>query len=268
MSAYYQLLSREYDASSQVSTAHYRANVHAQGAWNEHEQHMAPATGVICAELYQYQPRQGMRIARIGLDIFGIIHLGEFSIQTRTIRAGKTIELIEASMQAQGKTCIVARAWKMQTQDSQAVAGLEDQTVGVAADYPVWLGMQAWPGGYIQSIEARASNEHRAGQGLVWLKSHIGQMVQGIDLPEVVGLMGLVDTANGVVPRVAPRDGWIFPNLDLQIHLYREPTGQWLGIQASQQYGQDGIALTSAILHDEQGPFGRSEQILTLRPSQ
>ncbi|MEG1157701.1 MAG: thioesterase family protein, partial [Acinetobacter sp.] len=30
-------------------------------------------------------------------------------------------------------------------------------------------------------------------------------------------------------------------------------------------YGDDGIGLTSAVLHDEQGPFGRSEQILTLR---
>ena len=58
----------------------------------------------------------------------------------------------------------------------------------------------------------------------------------------------------------------MFPNTDLQIHMYREPQGQWLGSEAVQQYGADGIGLTSAILHDTQGPFGRSEQILTIRP--
>ena len=56
-----------------------------------------------------------------------------------------------------------------------------------------------------------------------------------------------------------------FSKLDLQLHLYRIPQGKWLGIEAVQQYGEDGIGLTSAVLHDTQGPFGRSEQILTLR---
>ncbi|NDX71453.1 thioesterase family protein, partial [Acinetobacter baumannii] len=58
---------------------------------------------------------------------------------------------------------------------------------------------------------------------------------------------------------------WGFPNLDLQIHMHRYPQGKWLGLETVQQYGSDGIGLTSAVLHDVYGPFGRSEQILTLR---
>ncbi len=79
-------------------------------------------------------------------------------------------------------------------------------------------------------------------------------------------LIGLVDTANGVAPRVEPGAGqWMFPNLDLQIHMYRAPAGEWLGLEAQQSYGTDGIGLTSTVLHDESGPFGRAEQILTVR---
>ena len=81
--------------------------------------------------------------------------------------------------------------------------------------------------------------------------------------------MGLVDTANGVVPRKGLNLSdlqWAFPNTDLQIHMHRLPKGKWLGIEAVQQYGDDGIGLTSAILHDLHGAFGRSEQILTIRP--
>ncbi|MBD0222520.1 acyl-CoA thioesterase domain-containing protein, partial [Acinetobacter baumannii] len=104
MNAYYQLLNRTIGPQGEV-IAHYCSTVHAQGAWNPHEQHMAPASGVIAAELEQFSPRQDMRIGRISFDIFGLIAFGEFTIKTHVIRAGKTIELIEAEMQAQGKTC-------------------------------------------------------------------------------------------------------------------------------------------------------------------
>ncbi len=151
MSAYYTLLKREQHADGSC-TAYYRCNIHAQGAWNPHEQHMAPATGILCAELEQFMPRDDMRIGRVGLDIFGLIAFGEFSITTRMIRPGKTIELIEAEMCAEGKTCIVARAWKMKTSDTRAIAGLEDLPIENPEYLPDWDGMRCWPGGYIQSI--------------------------------------------------------------------------------------------------------------------
>jgi hypothetical protein len=40
MTAYYQLLQRDQDIQKQVTTAYYRSTIHAQGAWNSHEQHM------------------------------------------------------------------------------------------------------------------------------------------------------------------------------------------------------------------------------------
>ncbi|WP_180042997.1 MULTISPECIES: thioesterase family protein [unclassified Acinetobacter] len=263
MAAYYQLIGRNTDATG-IVTAHYQSTLLAQGAWNEHEQHMAPATGIICAELDRFMPRQGMRIGRISLDILGLIPAGEFSIITKVIRPGKTIELIESEMQAQGKSCIVARTWRMMTQNSHEIKGLEDAHGNAPENAPVWEGIRQWPGGYIQSIEAR-SHERRAGKGIVWLRTP-HDMVEGEPTTDFVRLMGMVDTANGVVPRQEVPFSWGFPNLDLQIHLHRLPQGQWLGLETVQQYGEDGIGLTSSVLHDLSGPFGRSEQILTLRP--
>ncbi len=263
MSAYYQLIQRHTDKQG-VVTAHYQSTHHAQGAWNAHEQHMAPATGVICAELEQFSPRNDVRIGRISLDILGLIAGGEFYIRTKVIRAGKTIELIESEMMAQGKTCVVARTWRMMTQNSQLIKGLEDAHGNTPENAPVWEGIRQWPGGYIQSIEAR-SHQRRAGKGIVWLRTP-HDMVEGEPTSDFVRLMGMVDTANGIVPRLETPFSWGFPNLDLQIHMHRLPQGQWLGLETTQQYGDDGIGLTSSVLHDLSGPFGRSEQILTLRP--
>lgn len=263
MGAYYQLIDKQTDNQG-VVTARYSSTIHAQGAWNEHEQHMAPASGIIAAELEQFQPRDDVRIGRISYDIFGLIAGGEFSITTRVVRPGKTIELLESEMRANDRTCIVARAWRMCTQDSSEVAGLEDQAVQQPDTLPEWDGMACWPGGYIQSIETRADASRRPGKGIVWITNDKA-MVENQPTSDFVHLMGMVDTANGVVPRQGSEFAWAYPNLDLQIHLHRYPAGKWLGIEAVQQFGSDGIGLTSAVLHDVHGPFGRSEQILTLR---
>lgn len=244
----------------------YRSTIHAQGAWNAHEQHMAPATGVISHELMNFQPREGMRMARVSLEIFGLIHAGEFEIKTRMLRPGRTIELVEAEMITQGRTSIVARAWRLATGDSSQVAGIEDAKIIGPQDCEPYEGAKMWPGGYIRGLEMRAAPGHRPGKGIVWLRNPFS-MVKDVDSADVVRLLGMVDTANGVAPRSDPGpNSWMFPNVDLQIHMYREPTGQWLGVEAQQSYGSDGVGLTSAVLHDLDGPFGRSEQILTVRP--
>lgn len=263
MSSYYKLIEKITNKDG-VVIAHYSSTINAQGAWNPHEQHMAPASGIMAAELESFSPRSDVRIGRISFDIFGLIAAGDFSITTRVIRPGKTIELLEAEMQSNGVTCIVARAWRMRVQDSTVIAGLEDSPVSHPDTLLPWDGMLRWPGGYIQSIEVKAEESRRAGKGIVWL-SNSKEMVAGQATSDFVRLMGMVDTANGVVPRQEQEITWGFPNLDLQVHMYRYPTGRWLGLESTQQYGADGIGLTSAILHDIKGPFGRSEQILTLR---
>ncbi|MFJ2620133.1 thioesterase family protein [Glutamicibacter sp. NPDC087344] len=243
----------------------YRSSWHTQGAWNAHEQHMAPASGILAYELERFMPRDDMRIARLSFEIHGLIHAGEFEISTRLVRPGRTIELIEAVMTAKGRTSIVAQAWRVITGDSSSVAGVEDDSVIGPQECEAVEISNLWPGGYIRSIEMRAAADRRPGKGIAWLRTAY-DLVDTHDASPMARLMGLVDTANGVAPRVQPGAGqWMFPNLDLQIHMYRSPGGSWLGLETQQSYGSDGIGLTSTVLHDESGPFGRAEQILTVR---
>ena len=267
MPAYYHFIKRE--QADGICVAHYQPTEHAQGAWNEHEQHMAPATGLLTAELERYVPQSNMRLARISLDILGLIPFDDFTITTRCIRPGRTIELIEAVMSSGGRDSIVARAWRLMTQDTSVIAGLEDkQATHLPDELPEWDGMKGWPGKFIESVRLVSDPKRRVGKGMVWITNDM-DMIEGETTDDLVHLLGMVDTANGVVPRLGlglSKLEWMFPNTDLQIHMHRSPMGRWLGIEAVQQYGADGIGLTSAILHDVHGPFGRSEQILTIRP--
>ena len=268
MSAYYHLISREPQVDGS-HIAHYQPTQHTQGTWNLDDQHMASATGLLTRELSQFLPQENMRLARISLDILGRIPLAETTITTRFIRAGKTIALIEAVLSCQGRVCIIARAWRLLTQDTSAIAGIEDSVAQYQPEQlPEWQEMHKWPGGYIKTLTLVSEPNRRPGRGMVWVTNDI-DMVAGETTDDLTHLMGMVDTANGVVPRTGlglDDAQWMFPNTDLQIHMHRLPQGRWLGLDAVQQYGNDGIGLTSAILHDIYGPFGRSEQILTVRP--
>ena len=77
--------------------------------------------------------------------------------------------------------------------------------------------------------------------------------------------VGLVDTANGIAVRQPPGE-WMFPNLDLTVHLHRQPVGGPVGLDTTVVFGPDGVGLTSSVLHDAHGAVGRAEQILTVRP--
>ncbi|MFF3227186.1 hypothetical protein ACFYV7_30615 [Nocardia suismassiliense] len=81
----------------------------------------------------------------------------------------------------------------------------------------------------------------------------------------LAGYIALTDTANGIAVRQSP-DAWMFPNVDLTIHLYRQPTGRWVGLDTTVIFGPTGQGLTSTILHDVSGPIGQAQQVLTVRP--
>ncbi|QOD01816.1 thioesterase family protein [Pseudarthrobacter sp. BIM B-2242] len=207
----------------------FRSTIHAQGAWNEHEQHMAPAAGLMADSLERHEPRTDMRMARLSYEILGLIPGGTFHIETTTLRPGRTIELLQAELVANGRVAIRATAWRMITSDTSAVAAVEDITIPAPDDCKPFDGAVIWPGGYIRSLEMRVAEGHRHGAGTVWLRTG-HPLTDKADSSDFVRLMGLVDTANGIAARVMPGEGsYAFPNLDLQIHMSAGPAASGLG---------------------------------------
>jgi hypothetical protein len=243
----------------------FASTINAQGAWNPKEQHMAPISGLLTRCLLDCEPREGMQLSRLSFEILGMIPEGDFHITTSVLRPGRTIELLEARMEAGGRTAVIARAWRLSTQDTSAVAAVEDPRIAGPEEAGPYDGMTAWPGGFIRSLEVRVVAGHRPGRGRVWLRNPHA-MVEGEPTPDVVRLVGMMDAANGIASRVMPGgDSWMFPNVDLQVHLHRLPHGEWLGLDTRVTFGTRGVGLTSSVVHDLEGPFGRVEQILTVR---
>ncbi|AZI59464.1 thioesterase family protein [Nakamurella antarctica] len=246
-----------------LGAGRYLPTIHAQGAWSEHEQHMSPVAGLLVHVMQACSPRRDLALARISFDILGFLPATEVDMSARILRPGKTIELVEAEMSVGGRTIARATGWRLLVSDTGIVAGTPLSTLAGPERASPWAGEDLWGGGFIRSLEFRTLPGRSPGTGKTWLRSTV-DLVEGRESSDLEMMLAVVDTANGVSPRVPPSD-YVFPNTDLTVHLFRQPQGRWLGMDTEVSLGPDGVGLTATALHDEHGPIGRSAQILTVR---
>jgi hypothetical protein len=237
---------------------------HVQGAWNDHEQHMGPVSGLIAHAIDRHEPRPDLVLARICYEILGVIPAESTAVVVETVRPGRTIELVEATLVAGGRPVVRARAWRLGRGDTSSVAGGQSEPLPAPDSFAPWDGRAVWSGGYIASLEMRGHPENAPGRGRGWIRPTV-RLVEGEEVSPVAAYLGLVDTANGIVVREDPRD-WMFPNVDLTVHLFREPVAGWVGFDTTVVFGAGGLGVTSSTLYDVLGPVGRAEQSLTIRP--
>ena len=254
------------EISEDVRTSFFVSTHHAQGAWQADELHMSPVSGLVAAELEAYHPRKDFLTSRISFDILGKLHTGEVKVVTETVRPGRTIELLQSTVYAQGRAVLVGRTWKIITSDTSRVANICDPALPPVEEAEPWTGLSdRWPGGFIRSVQARTFPDHAPGHGRVWITTDI-DIIEGEPTSSFTKLVALADTANGVAPLAEPsQDNVFFANVDLTIHFLRPPVGQWLGLVTSANIGLNGGGITSAILYDADGVVGRSEQSQTVR---
>ncbi|GAA4868465.1 thioesterase family protein [Serinicoccus chungangensis] len=245
----------------------YQPTEHVQGAWSPEEQHVAPVIGLLLHTLEHQHPREDLQWARLSVDILGFIRREEMRVTTRVLRPGRTIELLEASVEIGGRDAVRLTAWRLMTSDTTAVAGQEHAQMPAPSELDPWHGMDHWDGGFIASLDFRSVPGSRAGRGRTWVRTDV-LLVGGREDEQASALaswVGLLDTANGTAGREAPHD-WLFPNVDLTLHLHRVPEGPWVGLDTRVSWGPTGIGQTASVVHDEQGPVGTLVQALTLRP--
>ena len=238
------------------------STLHSQGAWQPGEQHLAPASGLVLAEVERRFPSDKL-VSRVSFDVLGVIHSGEFTIDVQMVRPGRSIELIEANMRHGDRTSIRARIWRLSGADTAHVQGTEWPTLPPPDSMRALALPLAWGGGFIESLEARQDVEARPGCGGSWIRTRYPLVAGEPDSP-VAGFLKLVDTANGLVAREHPHRVF-FANVDLTVHLIRRPEPGWVGFDTRVNFGPTGLGETFSVLSDFRGPVGTAAQCLTVR---
>jgi hypothetical protein len=251
---------------TRLSNTNFRATEHTGGAWSVSEQHIAPAMGLLThvIELDCARRGTGFKIGRLAFDILGVIPIDEVQTEIQSLRSGRTIELVEATMLHNGRPALKARAWLVKPNDTQSIQGNVISPIPGRDAMEPWDATSVWPGGFIATIDVRRASEG-PGKAAYWARANY-PLLDDEAVSPLARFASLFDIANGMAVRAAPTEV-AFPNLDLTAHLFAAPRGEWLGFDTSVSFGADGIGLTSSTIYDEAGPIGTVAQMLTLRPN-
>lgn len=241
----------------------FRPTEHVGGAWDLATQHIGPAMGLLAHAVETRRCETGLVIGRLSYDILGLLPLDEVEVRVEVVRPGRTIELVEAAASHGGRDGLRLRAWLMAPEATGGLAGSAYPRLAAPADMAPWDPSLVWPGGYIASADVRRE-QVEPGRARYWVRSE-EPLIADEPVSPLARFAALFDISNGMTVRVPPAEVG-FPNVDLTAHLFRQPSGEWLGFDTTVSFGPSSIGLTASVLHDEGGPIGTSSQILTVRP--
>jgi Thioesterase-like superfamily len=242
-----------------------------RSTWTAAIQHAAPVSALLVRALQRCAPRGDTRLSRVVIDLLGPVPAeGDLWVRSQLDRGGKQIELVSAEMLAlgpDGEPRPVARAsgWRLQQLDTQAL-------VHAAASPPrPWAEARSrnlkpmdWDRNYVHSLDWRWLTEPlNKGPGEPWIKPTV-DLVNGETMTQLERLFAVADCANGIGGKFDITK-WTFLNIDLAVHVFRIPDGEWIGIRAETSYGPDGIGTTVGTLFDEQGATGAIQQSVLVR---
>jgi hypothetical protein len=243
----------------------YQSTVHTTGPWSPLTQHLGPPSALLVRAMEQLPSAAPMMIARVTIEILGPVPIAELTVSATVDRPGRSVELLSAELRANDRVAVRARAWRIVLSDTREVAGDIEAPLPPPSDGRPMTRPDGWGAGYLDVMEWRTLRGAlgEPGPACVWARQSVPLV--GDEAPTgLQRLFVLADSGNGVSNRLDPRK-WLFINSDLTVHVYREPVGEWVALDASTAIGPDGVGVAASVLHDVSGPVGRGAQALLVR---
>lgn len=234
-----------------------------RGPWDPNAQHAGPPSALLGREIERCEPREGMRVARVTIEILSPVPLAPLAVSARVARPGRSVEMLEASLSGPDGEVMRARAWRVlagairtEWDEGEPPPGPETATVGEFFATGERVGWHT-----AMDIRFARGSFLEPGPATVWMRPKIA-LVEGEEVTPLQRVLVAADGGNGVS---APLDWsrFIFINTDLSVHLLRPPAGEWVCLDAVTHV--DGIGLTDTALWDERGRIGRAAQTLLVR---
>jgi hypothetical protein len=236
------------------------------GPWSPEAQHGGPPSALAARELERHEPGEGMRLARVSVDILRPVPVGELSVRTRTVRPGKRVALLEAVVTADGQEVLVARGWRIATSEAAPIVGKEDQVPEIPATGRAPRFPGGYVDGYLSAIDWRfvAGRLDEPGPCQVWARPRI-PLLPGEEISPLSRTLLVADSGSGVSMVLDPTK-YIFVNVDLTVILHRDPVGEFVLLDAESTMGGTGTGLAETQLADTTGVFGVGIQTLFVGP--
>jgi hypothetical protein len=234
-----------------------------RGPWDPGAQHAGPLSALIGRALERCEPREGMRLGRVTFEILRPVPLEPLEVATRVVRPGRSVELLEATLSGPEGELVRARAWRLTPGELHLDESAGRTPPGPEAGRETDFFPTGEPVGYHTGMEYRfvTGGFLEPGPATVWMRMRV-PLVEGEEPTQLQRILVAADSGNGVSAALDWRR-YIFINTDLSVHMMREPSGDWVCLDAVTHV--DGLGLADTALWDEEGRIGRAVQTLLVR---
>src|SRR5919198_2407392 len=232
------------------------------GPWDPRAQHAGPPAALLGRAIEACPP--GGQVGRVTFEILAPVPLEPLTVSAHVVRPGRSVELLEASLEAEGVEVMRASAWRLRTERLEGAGepprdppppGPEQ---GKATE-PFDTGHEF---GYRNAMDTKfvRGSFLELGPATVWMRMRY-PLVAGEEPSPLERVLVAADSGNGVSATL-DWDRYVFINVDLTVHLHRALEGEWVCLDAITIPEASGIGVADTALYDGRGPIGRAMQTL------
>lgn len=233
--------------------AGFLANPVSRGPWNPQSLHGRVIIGLLAFAIEERHGDAAYTPARLTVDMYRLPDFSPLTVETRAVRDGYRIKVIEAELFSGGASVGRAvaqllrrteeppgRVWTRPDWDAPA----PDQLTAPAADLALG-GMWA-----MRAVEGRMG---AVGPRRTWM-SEVRELVAGAPLTPWMRAALACDFASPFAN--AGEAGLAYINTDVTLYLSRPPAGEWIGFEVADHQSSQGVAIGECWLYDTLGPIG------------
>ena len=238
-----------------------------RGPWDPEAQHAGPPAALLGRELEALDEAGEFQVGRVVFEILRPVPIGEVRIESRVLRPGRKVQLVEASLSGEAGELMRATAWLLRRSELDLPADAVDESPAPQGPDEGWV-PEFFPTGhdigYQSAMEwkAVAGSFLEPGPATVWMRMR-EPLVAGEEPTPLQRALIAADVGNGISAVLDYRE-YVFINVDLTVHFERMPEGEWVCVDAVTRPRPTGIGTAESVLWDERGRIGRAAQSLVI----
>lgn len=241
-----------------------------RGPWSVESQHGGPPSALLVRAV-ENEASPHMALVRATVEILKPIPLAPLRIETKMLRPGKRVQLIRASLIADGTeyahltSVHIRQDPNIATPDPLHKAEDPPPPEEATESSELGIGFDQFGLDYERfdshALEVRYLGRPgtEPGPSKAWVRLRV-PLVDGEAPTPAQRVIAAADCGNGISWEI-PIDRFLFVNPDLTVYLHRQQVGEWTLLDAVTDLGI-GTGLAQSAIFDRQGPIGRSLQSL------
>ncbi|HWM11447.1 MAG TPA: thioesterase family protein [Solirubrobacteraceae bacterium] len=247
-----------------VGGGRFASTPHTRGPWDPAFQHAGPPAALLGRAVERCEPRDGFVLARATFEILRAVPVAEVEVAVRVARPGRSVELLEGELTAEGEPVMTVRAWRVLATTAPSVDRDPPPPERPAEPSPPPPGLDGF--GYGRAVDLRfaAGGWGQRRPATVWTRL-LQPVVPDEEPSGVQRVLAVADSGNGV-SAVLSWDEWLFINTELTVHFRRPPRGEWICLDAETSIAAGGAGLARSVLSDDDGVVAQGAQALLVAP--